>query len=902
MMSLSPGAQLGPYRIESPLGAGGMGEVYRAKDTRLNRDVAIKVLPSHLSDSPEVKERFDREARAISQLTHPHICTLHDIGHQDGIDYLVMELLEGETLARRLEKGPLPLEQTLKIGSEIASALERAHRSGVVHRDLKPGNIMLTKTGAKLLDFGLAKSASVLEGDTSGLTVTKPLTSAGTLLGTFQYMAPEQLEGREADARTDLFAFGAVLYEMATGKRAFEGKSQASLISSIMSLQPAPISQVQPMTPPALDQLVKMCLAKDADDRIQTAHDVLLHLRWIAEGGSQAGLPAPLIAARRRSHRLWLASTLVLLAVCLGLAVLAFRRGESEPVVIRSFIPPPEGASFITVGDQAGPSVISPDGTTLAFTAAGGDGVIRLWVRPLAVATARALPGTEEASFPFWSADSRSIAFFVPEKMRKVDMTGGPPMTLCNAPAGRGGTWSRDGIILFAPDFRSPICRVPATGGSPEAVTRVDETKHTSHRWPSFCPDGRHFVYLAIAHGAAETQDNALLYFSLDGGEPQLVLNTSSNAEIASNRLLFLRENSLLAAPFDAATGRIVGEPAVIAAGVTNDSSVWRGTYSSSQNGILAFHSGQAGGGQNLVRLDRSGKELGRVGEPGEFASVRIAPDGKRVATSHVGPTTDVWVYEISRGVKTRLSFETGGSNLTPCWSPDGRSIAYGNIFLARRDVAPMLIRRPSEGGEAEELYKSKDEKWPSDWSRDGNYLLFSLGRYIGGKPCDIWVLPLTGKREPFVFLKTPFEEDDARFSPDGRWVAYTSDESGRNEVYVAPFQPPGTSSAPAGKPARAGKWQLSSAGGANPAWRFDGKEVFYIAADRKLMAIEVNGEGESIEIGSATALFTTNSPAGGEPFDVSADGQWFVVNNSTTTGSAPINLVTNWPAELKKP
>jgi eukaryotic-like serine/threonine-protein kinase len=901
-MTLASGSVLGPYEIVSPLGAGGMGEVYRAKDRRLDRTVAIKVLPAHLSGSSELKQRFEREAKAISQLTHPHICTLYDIGNHEGVDFLVMEHLEGETLARRLEKGALPIDQTLKIGAEINSALERAHRAGIIHRDLKPGNIMLTRSGAKLLDFGLAKSASILEGDSSGLTVTKPLTGAGTLLGTFQYMSPEQLEGQEADARSDIFAFGAVLYEMAAGKRAFEGKSQASLISSIMSSHPAPISQIQPMSPPALDHLVKMCLAKDADDRIQTAHDVKLQLEWIAEGGSQAGLTAPLIASRKKSHRWWMASTLLLLTACLALAVVVLRRNESTPAVIRSFIPPPEGSNFIVVGDQAGPAVISPDGTTLAFTAAGGDGVIRIWLRPLADSTARALPGTEDASFPFWSADSRSIAYFVPDKLRKVDVSGGPPMTVCNAPAGRGGTWNRDGIILFAPDFRSPICRVPATGGSPQAVTQVDETKHTTHRWPSFCPDGRRFVFLAIAHGTAETQDNALYFSSLDGGEPQLVINTSSNAEIASNRLLYLRENSLLAAPFDGTTGRIAGEPSVIAGGVTNDSSVWRGAFSSSQNGILAYHLGQAGGGQSLLRVDRSGKELGRVGEPGEYASVRIAPDGKRVATSLVGPTTDVWIYEIARGVKTRLSFESGGSKLLPCWSPDGRNIAYGSIFLARRDVAPVLIRRPSEGGEAQELYKSKDEKWPTDWSRDGNYLVFSQGRYIGGKPCDIWVLPLTGEREPFVFLKTPFEEDDARFSPDGRWVAYASDESGRNEVYVAPFLPPGTSSASEGKPARTGKWQLSSAGGANPAWRADGKEVYFIAADRKLMAIEVNGDGDSFEIGSATALFATNSPVGSEPFDVSADGEWFVVNTRTTSGSSPINLVTNWPTEIRKP
>jgi len=899
-VTLPAGTTLGPYEIISPLGAGGMGEVYRAKDTRLDRTVAIKVLPGHLSDNPELKQRFEREAKAISSLTHPHICTLYDIGHQDGVDYLIMELLEGESLAARLAKGALPIDQVLRFGREIASALDKAHRSGVVHRDLKPGNIILTKMGAKLLDFGLAKGASIGSADPMALTTTKPLTSAGTLVGTFQYMAPEQLEGKEADARSDIFAFGAVLYEMATGKRAFEGKSQASLISSIMSHEPAPISQVQPMTPPALDHLVKMCLAKDADERIQTAHDVLLQLQWIAEGGSQAGLPAPLIAARKSRHRLWMASTIVLLAACVVLSVLAIRSGPSEARVLRSCIPAPENTSFIPVGDFAGPVVVSPDGSALAFTAYGADAVPKLWVRPLASASAKLLAGTEGATFPFWSADSRSLGYFTADKLRTIDAAGGPPVSICDAGGGRGGTWNKDGVILFSPDFRGPLYQISASGGTRKALTQLDESKHTSHRWPSFCRDGKHFVYLAVIHGAAEAEENAIYWGSLEGGEPQLVMRTSANAVAACDRLLFLREGSLLAAPFDGSAGRLTGEPSVIATGITYDVTVWRGAFSSSQDGVLAFHSGQATGAQGLIRMDRNGKELGRIGEAGEFTDARLSADGKRLATSIAGRSTDVWVFDVARGTKTRISFETGGSNVTPCWSHDGRSIVYGNIWISNKDHLHRLVRRPAGGGDAEVLHESHDEKWPTDISRDGEYLLFSQGRYVGGKPSDIMLLPMSGKREPFVFLKTQFEEDHARFSPDGRWVAYESNESSRSEVYVAPFIPPSTT-APASEVKRSGKWQVSTAGGAYPAWRADGKEIVFLAADRKLTAVEVNGEGDNFEIGRATALFPVNVPAGLDPFDISADGQWFVVNTNTATGAAPISLVVNWPAELTK-
>ncbi len=899
-MIFPPGAKLGPYEILSPLGAGGMGEVYRAKDTRLDRDVAIKLLPGHLSRSPEFKQRLEREAKAISQLAHPHICTLHDVGTHDGSDYLVMELLEGETLAQRLSKGALPIDQVLRHGIEIASALDAAHRKGIVHRDLKPGNVMLTKGGAKLLDFGLAKSASVLESDPSAVTVTQPLTGKGTIVGTFQYMAPEQLEGAEADARTDIFAFGAVLYEMATGKRAFEGHSRASLIASIMSSQPRPISQLQPMTPPALDRLIRKCLSKDPEARWQSAADVADELRWIAEGGSQTGIPAPLRSARRHRERLWISCSGLLFAACVVLTLLYLRPSGHDPRRVWSIIPAPEENSLMATGDLAGPVVISPDGSTLAFVAVGKDAQ-RLWVRPLRSSTARPLPGTEGATFPFWSADSASIGFFAREKLFTVGAAGGPPISICDAPGGRGGTWNRDGTILFSPAFRSGIFRVPATGGRPVPVTQLDESKHTSHRWPMFCPDGKHFLYLAVAHGAAQTESNAVYLASLDGGEPQLVMHGSANALLAADHLLYMRENALLAAPFDLKTARLTGEPTVVATDVMYDVNVWRAGFSVSDQGELAFHSGTAGGEIQIAKRDRSGRDLGNIGDPGNFGSLRLSPDGKRVATDVQGGETDIWVYEVARGVRSRLTFGNG-ANLSPVWSPDGQFLAYASIYLARRDATHRISRRLSIGGEEEVLYTSNEETWVTDWSRDNRYLLLSQGKFIGGNPSDIWVLSLTGERRAFPLVKTPFAESDARFSPDGRWVAYQSNESGRWEIYVIPFNPPTEAGSPSEGPVRGGKWQVSARGGAQVEWRADGKELYFVTGDSKVAAVEITVTANGVELGTASTLFTVNQPAGIDPFDVAPDGDWFVVNTANTQGSSPINLIVNWNAGLSKP
>ncbi len=899
-MALPSGTKLGPYEIVTPLGAGGMGEVYRAKDTRLDRDVAIKVLPQHLSRSPEFKQRFEREAKTISQLTHANICTLHDIGHHEGTDFLVMELLEGETLAQRLSKGPLPLEQVFKCGVEIASALDAAHRKGLVHRDLKPGNVMLTKSGAKLLDFGLAKASGLTASSPDAITVSEPLTGKGTIVGTFQYMAPEQLEGQEADARTDIFAFGAVLYEMATGKRAFEGSSRASLIASIMASQPRAISDLAPMTPPALDHLVRLCLAKESDERIQTAHDVKLHLQWISGAGSQLGVPAPIAAARKHRERFWISCSLTMLAACVALAFLYLQRDGREVRRVWSTISAPDETSLMATGDLAGPVVISPDGTTLAFAAMDSAGQQRLWVRLLRSPTARVLPGTDGATFPFWSADSRSIGYFAKGKLYTVTASGAPPIPICDASGGRGGSWNRDGVILLSPAFRSGVFRIPATGGKPEPVTTLDESKHTSHRWPTFCPDGKHFLYLAVAHGAAQTEGNAVYLASLDGGEPNLVMHGSASAASVSEYLLFPRENTLLAAPFDVQTAKLLGEPTVIATEVMYDVVVWRTGFSVSDHGELAFHTGTAGGSIQMLRRDRAGKDIGKITDPDNFGSLSLSPDGKKVATDISGGDTDVWVYDVARGVRSRLTFGDA-ANLSPVWSSDSQYLVYASIYLARPEATHRISRRPAMGGDEEVLYTSNEETWVTDWSRDGKFLLICKGKYIGGNPCDIWILPLEGDRVPLPLVKTPFLETNAKFSPDGKWVAYESTETGTREVYVIPFNPPSQDPIAAADRARGGRWQVSTHGGSQARWGGSGKELFFVSGDSKVTAVEIVVTANGIETGKATPLFPVSQPAGIDPFDVAADGDWFIENAGTAQSSSPINLITNWDAELKK-
>jgi eukaryotic-like serine/threonine-protein kinase len=891
-MVLASGTKLGPYEIQSALGAGGMGEVYRARDTRLERSVAIKVLPGDVSANAERKQRFEREARTISSLNHPNICALYDVGSQDGLEYLVLEYVEGETLEKRLEKGPLPTEVLLRHALEIADALEKAHRSGVIHRDLKPANIMLTKSGAKLLDFGLAKwSAAGASQEETLKTLTAAatkLTEQGTIVGTFRYLAPEQLEGKEADARTDLFAFGEVLYEMATARAAFSGKTKASLIAAILSAEPAQISTLQPMTPPALERLVRGCLEKDPDERWQTAHDVKLQLRAIAEGGSQSGLPAPVSARRKIRERLGWAAAAVAALLAAVFALGYFQRAPSQEHAIRAYIKPAANSSFVFNGVRSG-FALSPDGRRLAYVATTPEGKELLWVRPLDSLQAQPLAGTEGAAFPFWSLDSRFIGFFAGGKLKKIEASGGPPLTLCDAPTGRGGAWNREGVILFTPSVGSPIHRVSAAGGAATPVTALDTSKNeASHRWPYFLPDGRHFLYVAgSSFTQKESPSNSILVGSLDSKESKLLFHTHANAIYASGHILFLRLNTLMAQPFDAKRLELTGEAFPIADPVQEDEGRIHGVFSASENGVLTYVDGTSHADRQLIWIDRSGKKLGELPGADTYADTQISPDGKRLTFTLESSGFDIWVYDIARGVKTRLTFGSSSSqaNQAAVWSRDGRQIAYSCV----RPGKFGLCLRPSDGSGNEEFIHPGNEqpRYPNDWSPDGKVLAYYESR-LG--VLEIWMLTLSGERKPYPFLQSTFNELGARFSPDGKWLAYFSLESGRPEVYVVPFPGPG------------GKWQVSTGGGTWPRWRRDGKEIFYLSPDNKVMAAEVRASGTSFEIGAAQPLFETRPyRSGGAAFDVSADGQRFIIEYAGEQPTAAITLVVNWDAELKK-
>jgi serine/threonine protein kinase len=894
-MPIPSGSRLGPYEIQSPLGAGGMGEVYRARDTRLERTVALKVLPAHLSTSPEVRQRFEREAKTISQLSHPHICALYDVGNQDGVEFLVMEYLEGETLSERLAKGPLAFDQVLRYGLEIADALDKAHRQGIVHRDLKPGNVMLTKSGVKLLDFGLAKAVAPA-GMRSGASLTalptqtgRDLTAEGTILGTFQYMAPEQLEGKEADGRTDIFAFGAVLYEMATGKKAFSGRSQASLISSIMTSEPTPVSTVAPTAPPAFDRVVRTCLAKDPDDRWQTAHDIAVQLRWIQEGGSATGVLAPPVLPRTSRARPlpWIVAGLTT-AGLLTMLVRDLRRSPPAPTVTRFSILPPEKTIFTPPGELSSSQfALSPDGRSLAFVANPLGSRPLLWVRALDSLTAVPLAGTEDALHPFWSPDGRSLAFFTPTSLKRVEASGGTPQKLCDALAGRGGAWSSSGVIVFASSANTPLSRVPDTGGEPEPATKLDASRgEDRHRFPFFLPDGRRFLFWA----RTPRDTSGICVASLDSRDARLVLKSDAMGEYAlPGYLLTVQQGMLVAYPFDEKSARVRGQPIRVAESVLTGNPPGYAPFAVSGTGLLAYSAPYARG-RELVWLDRSGRRLGNVGEPGDYSTPRLSPDEKRIAVAvreESKTNTDIWLFDSGRGAWSRLTFEPANER-APIWSPDGSRIVFTSASKGVLD----LYENPSSGsgGEPRLFFHSSEDKFPTDWSRDGRFVVYHTH---GGKSFwDLWVAPTDGGK-PFPFLSSKFTEVQGQISPDGRWIAYTSDESGRLEIYVTQF------------PEKRGRWQISTSGGAQSWWRADGKELFYLALDQTLMSVAVRG-GEAFEASVPTPLFKASFPAPipayWRNYVATGDGQRFLVSVLVAeTAATPINVVMNWTAGLRK-
>ena len=890
-MPLTSGSKLGPYEIQSPLGAGGMGEVYRARDTRLDRSVAIKILPSHLSDNPEARQRFDREARAISSLNHPNICTMHDVGHQDGIDFLVMEYLEGDTLADRLLKGPLPPDQVLKYAIEICEGLERAHKNGVVHRDLKPGNIMLTKTGAKLMDFGLAKSVAA-NPPSSELAETlmtpgasHPLTAKGMVVGTFQYMSPEQVEGKEADARGDIFALGAVLYEMATGKRAFTGKNQASVVAAILASDPPPISAVQPMSPPALDRVIRNCLAKDPDDRFQSVHDLKLQLKWIAEGGSQAGLPS--IVTSRRKNRGILAGVGAAALIAVTALTILFWPKPPAARPIQSYLPAPEDSTFILSDDDtAGPVTISPNGTYIAFVAMDKSGTKRIWVRTLSESTSKQLGGSEGGIYPFWSPDEKWVAFFADGKLKKAPVNGGPVMALADAPRARGGTWNESGMIIFAPATQSSLFEVPANGGATKEITKIQMGVHTTHRWPVWLPGGKKFLYLATSHEHEGASDRNGIYVATpDGKETRFLLPADANVVVTPDHLLFVQNGNLMAQDFDADRAELKGDPVPVAESVIRNSGTWRAAFDASKNGILVFQAGSSAIGSQLVWLSHESKPPVQLGETAIFHEMKLSPDGHRLAVALGDPSSALWVYDVARGVRTRLTFQ--GSVVTPVWSPDGRQVA----FCARKS-GPLDVYVKDAGGYGKEevLVADNQDKALSDWSPDGRYLMYTATP--GTLANSIWMLPLFGDHKPQLFMQAGAEAYlmGGWFSPDGKWVAYTSRESGRSEVYVTNFPQP------------SGKWQISTAGGNQPRWRHDGKALLYMGIDRTLMEASITLRSDGVDAGTVQPYVKTNAITlrFGGAYDLAPDGR-VLVNSTVGEDTRTITMVVNWAAALKR-
>ncbi len=898
-MALTSGSKLGPYEIQSPLGAGGMGEVYRAVDTRLDRTVAIKVLPAHLSSDPELKQRLEREAKTISSLQHVNICTLYDIGTQGDTDFLVMEYLEGQTLADRLQKGPLPIDQLLKIATEIAQALEKAHQRGIIHRDLKPANVMLTQAGAKLMDFGLAKpklpNASQALGTFTPSTPTmnlasltsaaSPLTQKGSIVGTFQYMAPEVLQGADSDARSDVFSLGCVLYEMVTGRRAFEGKTQLSVMSAILEKDPEPLANVQPTSPAALDYTVRSCLEKNPDERIQTAHDVKLQLAWIATSSSQAG--APTLPSSKPRPTLLLAAIAVLALAVIALTVALLWSAPARRV-LRVNLLPPEGTRFETLYRNGAPA-LSPDGTHLAFIAQK-DGRNSLWLRSLDRLDATPVRGTDDAFFPFWSPDGTAVAFFMQGKLWRTDLNGDSPTPICDAPEARGGSWGSGSVIVFAPSFGGPLFQVPATGGKPRPVTSVSvSSSNISDRWPSFLPDGKHFLFLNSPYGNAADQNEVHLG-SLDGGEQLVLRGKFYGAQYAAGRLLAVRDGSLLAWKFDASSGKVSGDSIPIVDKVASDEITALSVFSVSAQGTLIYQLGTGSNGDRHVWMDATGKELSQLSEPIVYGPTRISPDGSRIATPVISQfgNSPLWIWDLAGGTRSMVSSAKEYVDAT-VWSADGRTL-YFDIFSP--DSHNELHAAVADGSQHERtLIKSDRNLLPVDVTSDGKWLLYEEAKVGELTDAELKAFPLVSGLQPFTVLDPVADSSNARLKPGSNdWLAYQSNQSGRAQVYLTRF------------PHAGAKYQVSKDGGVQPVWSKDGKTLYYLDPYRKLTAVDIQTSGEAVQIGAAKALFTTrirhSIPT--EAYDVARDGRFLVVD-SITESTAPLVLVTNWDAELKK-
>jgi serine/threonine protein kinase len=864
-----PGDKLGPYEILAPIGAGGMGEVYRARDTKLDREVAIKILPAALAQDPERLARFEREAKVLASLNHPNIAQIYGIEDRA----LIMELVDGQTV-----HGPFPLETALNYARQIAEALEAAHEKGIVHRDLKPANIMITAAGVvKVLDFGLAAVAQSSDPSdpVNSPTLTISPTRAGMILGTAAYMSPEQARGKAVDKRADIWAFGVVLYEMLTGKRLFEGETVSDTLAHVLTKEPD-LTQV----PPKVRRLLKKCLEKDPKKRLRDIGDA-----WeLLEEQAQVIAPSP-----SRLKWLWPAASVLFFIVAAALAFLHFRETSPPGQTLRYTIAAPEGSEVHSFA-------ISPDGRSFVIAAAV-KGKRQLWLRAIEALQAQPMPSTEDATYPFWSPDSRYIGFFAEGKLKKVAASGGPAQSLCDASNGRGGSWNRDDVIVFSPNNTAGLIqRVAAAGGVPSEVIKTNGNL----RHPVFLPDGRHFLYL-VRSGTAEK--GGLYVSSLDGTENRRVLADISGALFApharsdrNGHILFVRENTLMALPFNAASVQVSGDVFPVAEGV----SLTTNTYlpaTVSENGVLVYATGGAAGGINQIGwYDRTGKSLGLVGMPGFAFDPAISPDEKSVVFRRITNTiNDLWVRDLSRGTETRLTSNNAANNLAPSWSPKGERVVFASS--QGFGINNLFQKAASGSGQDEPLLRNNVPDVPSQWSRDGRFIVYQEDDPKNKH--DLWVLPIegaTGDRKPIPFLRTEFDELFGQLSPDNHWMAFTSDRTGRREVYVRPFPPGG------------GEWTISIAGGQQPRWRGDGKELFFVAADGKMMAVAVKpvaGARASFEAGSPVELFDAHIVNSGNgnlfEYDVTSDGKRFLIDTTSAGSGAaatpPLTVVVNWNA-----
>jgi len=881
------GKRIAHYEVTDKIGAGGMGEVYRARDTKLGRDVALKFLPDVFAADPDRLGRFEREAKLLASLNHPNIASIYGIESDGGKQVLVLELVEGEDLSTRIARGALPLDETLAIAAQVAVALEAAHEQGVIHRDLKPANIKVTPDGAvKVLDFGLAKALDTDPSDSGANLSHSPTvlggsspTVQGVILGTAAYMSPEQARGRAVDKRADIFAFGCVVFEMLTGAQAFSGETVSDTLASILAREPD-LKQLPESTPRALRRLLERCLEKEAKKRLRDIGEARLAIDAIRRGDTgDEPAPAAVAAAPVRGRggvAGWVAAAVFALAAA-ATWFMASRGGEPE--LMRVEISAPPDAPFELSSLHPGPATISPDGMHIAFSARNKEGNDVLWVRTLSDEAARPLSGTEGAGYPFWSPDGRTIGFIAQGSLKKVDIAGAPPFAIASAPVGKGGSWNADNVIIFAPTFNGPILKVKSTGGQVDTVTALNPAVgENSHRFPWFLPDGEHFLYFARSSSQGQNEQSSICVASLDGSVSKRLFACRSQAQYANGHILYLQDGTLMARPFDTGSLEFTGDPFALVGHVQFLGPASRGVFSASGTGRLVYLRGAQSPGANLVWLDRAGKEVGRLGDRAQYSGPAISPDGKSVAVEVTDPATgawDIWTYDVARGIRSRFTFGPAATSGAPVWSPDGQRIAY------RRDLVPeanIYIRSFAGTDTATALVVDKDVDEPYSWSADGRFLAFMRFGSLAG---DIWVLPTAGGiGKPVPFTTSQFNEIHPSFAPDGDWLAYVSDESGRSEVYVAPYPGPGR------------KWQVSTGGGFAPRWRGDGREIFFATGDNKMAAVEIEYVNGSIAIGAVHDLF---EHTGASDYDVTKDGERFLVVKEEGQVDEPITLILNW-------